>query len=637
MAKAGFVSSITRQSEDFPGWYNDVVLKAQLADYSPVRGCMVIRPYGFAIWESMRDELDRHIKATGHDNVYFPLFVPRSLLEKEAEHVEGFNPQVAWVTHAGGEPLTEWLAIRPTSEAIIADSVKDWIQSYRDLPVLMNLWNNVVRWELRTRLFLRTAEFLWQEAHTFHATEEEAAAEVATGLEAYRQVAEDWLAIPVISGAKSPAETFPGANYTHAIEAMMRDKRALQAGTSHMLGQNFARSAGIEFLDRDNVRKHPWGTSWGFSTRMVGATIMAHGDDSGLVLPPNVAPTQLAIVPIFRTEDERTAVEAALGPLEAALKDVTTASGRLRVKVDRREESPGFKYNHWELRGVPYRLEVGPRDVAAGQGARHEQRARLDPVGDHRVPHRPQRRDALDADDSRPVALDARAHPAQRVGQVRHLRLPGAVREEGLAVGERGRHHHVLGAGDGRAVEREGRAPEPAARRARRDVAVLELELRAERRQALEVLIDGARADGAAAGQGDARPPPAREERPEDHHRGAHRLHELVGRLGRQGRGHAHAHRPAVAAPADLAAHVREQAPHGAHVGEVGDVRDLVLALGEERGGHGGERGVLRAGDLHRSAHGDAAFDDDLVHPVLRSRGADSIPIRRAFPPFPGA
>jgi prolyl-tRNA synthetase len=366
--KEGFVSSITRQSDDFPAWYNDVVLKAQLADYSPVRGCMIIRPYGYAVWESMRDELDRHIKATGHENVYFPLFVPRSLLEKEAEHVEGFNPQVAWVTHAGGEPLSEWLAIRPTSEAIIADSVKDWIQSYRDLPVLMNLWNNVVRWELRTRLFLRTAEFLWQEAHTFHATEQEAAEEVATGLECYRAVAEDWLAIPVIRGAKSPAETFPGAIYTHAIEALMRDRKALQAGTSHMLGQNFAKAAGIEFLDRDNVRKHPWGTSWGFSTRMVGATIMAHGDDSGLVLPPNVAPVQVVVVPIFRTDEERVTVGAAIERLQAALKDLPTASGPLRLKVDWREESPGFKFNHWELRGVPFRLEIGPRDVAAGQG-----------------------------------------------------------------------------------------------------------------------------------------------------------------------------------------------------------------------------------------------------------------------------
>jgi prolyl-tRNA synthetase len=365
--KDGFVTSITRQSEDFPGWYNDVVRKAELADYSPVRGCMIIRPYGYAVWESMRDELDRHIKRTGHENVYFPLFVPRSLLEKEAEHVEGFDPQVAWVTRAGGEDLTEWLAIRPTSEALIAEVVKDWIQSYRDLPLLMNLWNNVVRWELRTRLFLRTTEFLWQEAHTFHATEQEAAEEVATGLEAYRAVAEDWLAIPVIKGRKTENEKFPGAVYTDAVEALMRDGRALQAGTSHMLGQNFARSAGIEFLDRDNQRKAPYGTSWGFSTRMVGATIMAHGDDAGLVLPPNVAPVQVVVVPIFRSEEDRAGVAAAVARLEAGLAGVATESGPLRLKVDWREESPGFKYNHWELRGVPFRLEIGPRDVAAGQ------------------------------------------------------------------------------------------------------------------------------------------------------------------------------------------------------------------------------------------------------------------------------
>jgi len=363
-----FVSSIASQSDDFPGWYNDVVLKAELADYSPVRGCMIIRPYGYAIWESMRDELDRYIKRTGHQNVYFPLFVPRSLLEKEAEHVEGFNPQVAWVTHAGGKELDEWLAIRPTSEAIIADSVKDWIQSYRDLPLLMNLWNNVVRWELRTRLFLRTTEFLWQEAHTFHVTEEEAAAEGDTGLEGYRAVSEDWLAIPVIKGRKTENEKFPGAVYSHSIEAMMRDRKALQAGTSHMLGQNFAKSANIEFLDRDNTRKHPYGTSWGFSTRMVGATIMAHGDDSGLVLPPNVTPLQLVIVPIFRTDEDRAAVAGAIERLEAELKTVATVSGALRYQVDWRDESPGFKYSHWELRGVPFRLEIGPRDVAAGQG-----------------------------------------------------------------------------------------------------------------------------------------------------------------------------------------------------------------------------------------------------------------------------
>jgi prolyl-tRNA synthetase len=362
-----FVSSITPQSEDFPGWYNDVVLRAQLADYSPVRGCMVIRPYGYAIWESMRDELDRHIKRTGHDNVYFPLFVPRSLLEKEAEHVEGFDPQVAWVTRAGGEDLAEWLAIRPTSEALIAEVVKDWIQSYRDLPLLLNLWNNVVRWELRTRLFLRTAEFLWQEAHTFHATEEEAAAEVATGLEAYRATAEEWLAIPVVKGRKTENEKFPGAVYTHGIEALMRDGKALQAGTSHMLGTNFANASGIKFLDRDNVQKAPYGTSWGFSTRMVGATIMVHGDDSGLVLPPNVAPTQAVIVPIFRREEERVAVADAIGRLERALSGVQTASGPLRTKTDWRDESPGFKFNHWELRGVPFRVEIGPRDVAADE------------------------------------------------------------------------------------------------------------------------------------------------------------------------------------------------------------------------------------------------------------------------------
>ena len=359
---------LTPRNEDYSGWYNDVVLRSELADYAPVRGCMVIRPYGYALWESMRDELDRHIKRTGHSNVYFPLFVPKSLLEREAEHVEGFDPQVAWVTRAGGEELAEPLAIRPTSEAIIAEVVKDWIQSYRDLPLLLNLWNNVVRWELRTRLFLRTAEFLWQEAHTFHATEQEAADEVAIGLEAYRAVAEDWLAIPVIKGVKSRGETFPGAVYSQAIEALMRDGKALQAGTSHMLGQNFAHAAGIEFLDRDNVRKAPYGTSWGFSTRMVGATIMAHGDDAGLVLPSNVAPVQLVIVPIFRKEEERAAVAAAVERLERGLADVQTVSGPLRWKTDWRDESPGFKFSHWELRGVPFRLEIGPRDVAAGEG-----------------------------------------------------------------------------------------------------------------------------------------------------------------------------------------------------------------------------------------------------------------------------
>jgi prolyl-tRNA synthetase len=409
LAQSAFVTSIARQSEDFPGWYNDVVLKAELASYSPVRGCMVIRPYGFAIWESMRDELDRHIKATGHQNVYFPLFVPRSLLEKEAEHVKGFDPQVAWVTHAGGEELKEWLAIRPTSEALIAEVVKDWIQSYRDLPLLMNLWNNVVRWELRTRLFLRTAEFLWQEAHTFHATEAEADEEVATGLEAYRAIAEDWLAIPVIKGRKTENEKFPGAVYSHAIEAMMRDTKALQAGTSHMLGSNFARAAGIEYLDRDNQRRAPFGTSWGFSTRMVGAVIMAHGDDAGLILPPRVAPVQVVIVPIFRTEEDRVAVAEAVDQLRAAL---TAADGgaAVRLEVDWREESPGFKYNHWELRGVPFRVEIGPRDVAAGRGVlvRRVDRAKEELPLEVLAGELPQRLDAYH-DDLLRRAIDFRA------------------------------------------------------------------------------------------------------------------------------------------------------------------------------------------------------------------------------------
>jgi prolyl-tRNA synthetase len=425
VSESGFVSSITRQSEDFPGWYNDVVLKAELADYSPVRGCMIIRPYGYAIWESMRDELDRYIKRTGHSNVYFPLFVPRSLLEKEAEHVEGFDPQVAWVTHAGGEELTEWLAIRPTSETIIAEAVKDWVQSYRDLPLLMNLWNNVVRWEMRTRLFLRTAEFLWQEAHTFHATEGEAAEEVATGLEGYRSVAEDWLAIPVIRGRKSPAETFPGAVYTHAVEAMMRDRKALQAGTSHMLGTNFARAAGIEFLDRDNQRRNPWGTSWGFSTRMVGATIMAHGDDSGLVLPPNVAPVQVVVVPIFRTEEDRVAVAGAVEQVERAAVDIQTRSGLLRLKVDWREGTPGFKFNHWELRGVPLRLEIGPRDVAAGQATvvRRLDRAKEAVPFDVLASELPRRLEAYQADVfARALAFrDESTRPVDTLAEMREI------------------------------------------------------------------------------------------------------------------------------------------------------------------------------------------------------------------------
>src|SRR5438067_7347834 len=306
--QADFPKEITRMSVDFDRWYTDVVRKAELADYSPVRGCMVIRPYGFAIWEAIQRAFDDMIKSSGHENWYFPLLIPEDVIMREAEHIEGFTPEVAWVTEAGSHgKLDQRLAIRPTSETIVGTVMRKYIQSWRDLPQLTNQWCNVIRWELRTRLFLRTTEFLWQEAHTFHAMEEEAAAEVETGLECYRKVAEEWLAIPVVTGRKSEGEKFPGAVYTTAIEAMMRDTKALQAGTSHMLGQNFARSAGIEFLDRDNQRKHPYGTSWGFSTRMVGATIMAHGDDAGLVLPPNVAPLHLVVVPIARTEDERAA------------------------------------------------------------------------------------------------------------------------------------------------------------------------------------------------------------------------------------------------------------------------------------------------------------------------------------------
>ena len=368
-----FVTSITRQSEDFSAWYTDVVRKAELADYSPVRGSMVIRPYGYAIWENLRDALDGMIKATGHSNVYFPLFIPKSLLDKEAEHVEGFNPQVAWVTHAGGKKLDEPLAIRPTSEAIIAATVKDWIQSYRDLPLLLNLWNNVVRWELRTRLFLRTAEFLWQEGHTFHATADEAREEADRMLEVYRRLSEEWLAIPVLRGRKSAGERFPGAVDTLAIEALMKDRKALQAGTSHYLGDNFTRAEGIEFLDRDNTRKHPHGTSWGLSTRMVGALVMAHGDDDGLLLPPKVAPYHAVIVPIAgRGGEGRGAVEEAVGRIEGEFAEGAGArmddGERVRVHVDRRDDvTPGAKYAHWELRGVPLRIEVGPRDVAADQ------------------------------------------------------------------------------------------------------------------------------------------------------------------------------------------------------------------------------------------------------------------------------
>jgi prolyl-tRNA synthetase len=358
--ESGFVKEIRKQSVDFPGWYTDVVRKAQLADYSPVRGCMVIRPYGYAIWENIRDALDGLIKETGHENWYFPALIPLSFLMKEAEHVEGFQPEFAMVTRGGGKELEEPLVLRPTSETMIASVLRDYIHSYRDLPVLTNQWNNVFRWELRTRLFLRTLEFLWQEGHTFHETAAEAEEEVVRMLEQYRRIAEEWCAVPVLAGRKSDSEKFAGARYSMSIEGMMMDGKALQMGTSHYFGDNFTRAYDLTFTGRNNEQQYPYSTSWGVSTRMVGAVVMGHGDDSGLQLPPRIAPVQVVIVPIFRSDTERRQIEAALVDVCENLKE-------LRVKVDWRDERPGFKFNEWELKGVPIRIEIGPRDLAKGE------------------------------------------------------------------------------------------------------------------------------------------------------------------------------------------------------------------------------------------------------------------------------
>ncbi len=352
---------LTPQSEDFSKWYTEIVQKADLADYSPVRGCMVIKPYGYTLWERIRDELDRRFKATGHVNAYFPLFIPMSFLEKERHHVEGFSPELAIVTHGGGQKLEEPLVVRPTSETIIGHMYAKWIQSYRDLPVLINQWANVVRWEMRTRLFLRTTEFLWQEGHTAHATEQEAIEETLRMLDVYTDFAANEAAIPVIPGRKSESEKFAGAVASYTIEAMMKDGKALQAGTSHFLGQNFAKAFEIRFLDENNELQYAWTTSWGVSTRMVGAVVMTHGDDQGLVLPPHLAPIQVVIVPIWRKETERGVVMEAAAKIERQLKP------SIRVRLDRREGlSPGWKFNDWEMRGVPLRIEIGPRDVAQG-------------------------------------------------------------------------------------------------------------------------------------------------------------------------------------------------------------------------------------------------------------------------------
>ena len=348
------------RAEDFSEWYNQLVLRAELADYAPVRGCMIVRPYGWALWENITAALDSRFKATGHVNAAFPLLIPKSFIEKEKSHVEGFSPELAVVTHGGGEKLEEPLVIRPTSETIIGHAYAKWIQSYRDLPVLINQWNSVVRWELRTKLFLRTLEFYWQEGHTAHATAEEAEAETRQMLDVYTDFAVREAAVPVIPGRKSSAERFAGADQTYSIEAMMGDGKALQSGTSHNLGQNFAKAFEIRYLDKTGVLQHCWTTSWGLSTRFVGAIIMVHGDDQGLILPPRLAPFQIVIVPIFKGDDEKTAVLDNARRLRAEL-----AAAGIRVKLDEREGlSPGFRFNDWEMRGVPLRLELGPKDVA---------------------------------------------------------------------------------------------------------------------------------------------------------------------------------------------------------------------------------------------------------------------------------
>lgn len=352
-----YVEDIVDQSDDFSKWYNQVVRKAELADYAPVRGCMIIRPYGYAIWENIQRLLDARFKETGVVNAYFPLLIPRSFLEKEAKHVEGFAPEVAWVTRGGGEELEEPLAIRPTSETIVGYSYAKWIQSYRDLPMLINQWNNVMRWEKRTVLFLRTAEFLWQEGHTAHRNIEEAEERTLMMLDVYRAFAEEDLAIPVIAGRKSENEKFAGALRTYSIEAMMGDGKALQSGTSHNLGTNFAKGFDIQYLDADGQRKYCATTSWGLSTRTIGGIIMVHGDKSGLILPPRVAPYQVVIVPIWRKEADKVTVSEMVARIEKMLK------GKVRLKVDMSENTPGWKFNEWEMRGVPVRMEIGPRDV----------------------------------------------------------------------------------------------------------------------------------------------------------------------------------------------------------------------------------------------------------------------------------
>ncbi|SDW00164.1 prolyl-tRNA synthetase [Marininema mesophilum] len=352
---------ITPQSENFSRWYIDAIRKADLMDYTPVRGCIVFKPDGFELWERIQSVMDGRFKETGHRNAYFPMLIPESFFQKEKEHVEGFNPELPWVTEAGSEKLEEKLALRPTSETMVGRMYSQWIQSYRDLPVLINQWANVFRWEKRTLPFLRTSEFLWQEGHTAHATEEEAREETMQMLQIYKEVVEQELAIPVWMGQKTPSERFAGAVDTYSIEAMMKDGKAVQAGTSHYLGENFARGFDIQFLDRDNQQKYVHTTSWGTSTRLIGSMIMVHGDDRGLVNPPRMAPTQLVMIPVGPGKLREKVMEK-FDPLFDQLKEAG-----IRVRADLRDESPGWKFNEWELRGVPLRLEIGPRDVDNNQ------------------------------------------------------------------------------------------------------------------------------------------------------------------------------------------------------------------------------------------------------------------------------
>ena len=352
------VEKITPMSEDFNEWYTDIIQQAQLADYSPVKGTMVIRPYGYSLWEGVQAYLDKKFKETGHENAYFPLFIPNSFIKKEAEHVEGFSPELATVTHAGGKELEEPLVVRPTSETIINHMFARWIKSHRDLPMLINQWANVVRWEMRTRLFLRTSEFLWQEGHTAHKTQEEATSEALQMLDIYAEFAENAAAVSVVKGIKSANERFAGATTTYSIEAMMKDMKALQAGTSPELGQNFSKAFEIQYSDENNELQHPFQTSWGVSTRLIGMIIMAHGDDKGLQLPPKLAPTQSVLIPIIPNEDSKSVVLETVNNLHEELRK------DYRIKIDDRDNiSPGFKFNEWELKGVPLRIEIGPKDI----------------------------------------------------------------------------------------------------------------------------------------------------------------------------------------------------------------------------------------------------------------------------------